>query len=66
VKEDMRGSRLRSKGSFFFSTGKIFGGFSWIVQGSFEFCSREGLVQGHRFAGGFGHGGQDIHMVSWS
>jgi len=20
----------------------------------------------HRFAGGFGHGGQDIHMVSWS
>jgi hypothetical protein len=25
-----------------------------------------GLVQGHRFAGGFGHGGQDIHMISWS
>ena len=22
--------------------------------------------RGHRFAGGFGHGGQDIHMVSWS
>ena len=20
----------------------------------------------HRFAGGFGHGGQDIHMISWS
>jgi hypothetical protein len=25
-----------------------------------------GLFQGHRFAGGFGHGGQDIHMISWS
>ena len=46
--------------------GEIFGRFSGIVQGSFEFCSREGLVQGHRFAGGLGHEGQDIHMVSWS
>jgi len=23
-----------------------FGGFSWICRGDFEFCSREGLVQG--------------------
>jgi hypothetical protein len=41
----------------------IFGGFSWICIGV-EFCSWEGLVQGHSFAGGFGHGGQDIHMIS--
>ena len=24
----------------------IFGGFSWICTGEFDFCSREGLVQG--------------------
>ena len=41
------------------------GGFSWICTGV-EFCSWEGLVQGHRFARGFGHGGQDIHMISLS
>jgi hypothetical protein len=46
--------------------GEFFGGFSWICREGVEFCSREGLVQGHRFAGGFGHGGQDIHMISWS
>ena len=26
----------------------------------------EDIYRGHQFAGGFGHGGQDIHMVSWS
>jgi hypothetical protein len=32
---------------------------SWGVGGKDQY-------RGHRFAGGFGHGGQDIHMVSWS
>jgi hypothetical protein len=32
-----------------------------------EWSSVVGKVQyRHRFAGGFGHGGQDIHMISWS
>jgi hypothetical protein len=32
-----------------------------------ELSSVVGLDQyRHRFAGGFGHGGQDIHMISWS
>ena len=32
-----------------------------------ELSSVVGLDQyKHRFAGGFGHGGQDIHMISWS
>jgi hypothetical protein len=33
----------------------------------FELGSRaKDQYRGHRFVGGFGHGGQDIHMVSWS
>ena len=32
-----------------------------------ELSFGEGLDQYmHRFAGGFGHGGQDVHMISWS
>jgi hypothetical protein len=32
-----------------------------------ELSSVVGLDQyRHQFAGGFGHGGQDIHMISWS
>jgi hypothetical protein len=32
-----------------------------------ELSSVVGLDQyRHWFAGGFGHGGQDIHMISWS
>jgi hypothetical protein len=32
-----------------------------------ELSSVVGLDQyRHRFIGGFGHGGQDIHMISWS
>jgi hypothetical protein len=46
------------------------GGFSWIwgiCWREFELGSRgKDQYRGHRFAGGFGHGGQDIHMVSWS
>jgi hypothetical protein len=49
------------------STGEgelIFGG-SWICREEWSFGV--GLDQyRHRFAGGFGHGGQDIHMISWS
>jgi hypothetical protein len=45
--------------------GIDFGGLSWICREGVEFWS--GKVQyRHRFAGGFGHGGQDIHMISWS
>jgi hypothetical protein len=69
VKGRYEGESLRVEGILLGSGlqfyGGIFGGFSWICTGV-EFCSREGLVQGHRFAGGFGHGGQDIHMISWS
>jgi hypothetical protein len=60
-----RGRRF-TKGDY--STGDWGDGF-W---GSLGFAGRRvssgvgGLVQGHRFAGGFGHGGQDIHMISWS
>jgi hypothetical protein len=48
----------------------FWGGFSgiWgICWREFELGSRgKDQYRGHRFAGGFGHGGQDIHMVSWS
>jgi hypothetical protein len=45
----------------------IFQGSLGFVGSKFEFCSRGRIIiGGHRFAGGFGHGGHDIHMVSWS
>ena len=31
-----------------------------------EFWSGDLMSIGTRVAGGFGHGGQDIHMISWS
>jgi hypothetical protein len=46
--------------------GDCFLGLSWICREG-ELSSGVGLDQyRHRFAGGFGHGGQDIHMISWS
>jgi hypothetical protein len=48
------------------------GDFGGLGGGSLGFAERgvefwSGKVQyRHRFAGGFGHGGQDIHMISWS
>jgi hypothetical protein len=47
--------------------GRLFfmGGSLGLQRG--ELSSVVGLDQyRHRFAGGFGHGGQDIHMISWS
>jgi hypothetical protein len=45
--------------------GIDFWGLSWICREELSFGV--GLDQyRHRFAGGFGHGGQDIHMISWS
>jgi hypothetical protein len=47
---------------------------NWILEGSLGFAQREESLssvvrldhyRGHWFAGGFGHGGQDIHMISW-
>ena len=43
----------------------IFGGSLGLQKGELSFVV--GLDQyRHRFAGGFGHGSQDIHMISWS
>jgi hypothetical protein len=42
-------------------------GFGNWLEREFELGSRaKDQYRGHRFAGGFGQGGQDIHMVSWS
>jgi hypothetical protein len=68
VKEGYEGRRFTEAGRI------ILRGISFL-EGSLGFAQREeslssvvGLDQyrGHRFAGGFGHGGQDIHMISWS
>jgi hypothetical protein len=46
---------------------KFFGGKVSLGLHRGELSSVVGLDQyRHRFAGGFGHGGQDIHMISWS
>jgi hypothetical protein len=64
----MSGGGLRKRGLSFYLD--FWGGFSWIwgiCWREFELGSRgKDQYRGHRFAGGFGHGGQDIHMVSWS
>jgi hypothetical protein len=51
VKEGYERRRFTKEGglSFYF----FFGGFSWICTGEFEFCSREGLVQGAPVCWGF-------------
>jgi hypothetical protein len=51
----MRGGGLRKKGDYHSTWGGDFfwGGFSWICTGEFEFCSREGLVQGAPVCWGF-------------
>jgi hypothetical protein len=50
--------------SFYGRWGIDFGG-SWICREEWSFGV--GLYQsGTGVAGGFGHGGQDIHMISWS
>jgi hypothetical protein len=65
----MSGGGLRKKGDYH-STWILGGGFSWIwgiCWREFELGSRgKDQYRGHQFAGGFGHGGQDILMVSWS
>jgi hypothetical protein len=62
----MRGRGFTKEGDY--HSTFILEGSLGFAEREFEFWSREGSVQyrGHRFAGGFGHGGQDIHMVSWS
>jgi hypothetical protein len=50
--------------------GHSTGGWGWIL-GALGFAERSeilgvGLYQCTGVAGGFGHGGQDIHMISWS
>ena len=48
----------------FWGSDLLYLGIGWR---EFELGSRgKDQYRGHRFAGGFGHGGQDIHMVSWS
>jgi hypothetical protein len=65
----MSGGGLRIWGEDYHSTW-ILGRALWdlgICWREFELGSRaKDQYRGHRFAGGFGHGGQDIHMVSWS
>ena len=53
------------EGEDHFWTGDLWG-LTWICREESGVREWEGLVQGHWFAGGFGHGGQDIHMISWS
>jgi hypothetical protein len=46
-------------------TGDFWRGSGILQRGELSFGV--GLDQyRHRVAGGFGHGGQDIHMISWS
>jgi hypothetical protein len=60
----MSGGGYGGKGSLFY--GNFWGEFSLGLHRG-ELSSVVGLDQyRHRFAGGFGHGGQDIHMISWS
>jgi hypothetical protein len=59
VKEGYEGRRLTEEGLFFWRVLLDF-----LVRG-LEFCSGEDHYGGHRFAGGFGHGGQDSLTVSW-
>jgi hypothetical protein len=64
----MSGGGLRIWGiirlGFFLGRALLDWGICWR---EFELGSRANdQYRGHRFAGGFGHGGQDIHMVSWS
>jgi hypothetical protein len=62
----MRGGGLRRR-DYHSTRDFIVGGvFLYLHIGEFELCNQEGLVQGAPVCGGFGHGGQDIHMVSWS
>jgi hypothetical protein len=64
VKEDMRGEV--TKEGIIILREIFFGGVLLDLQRG-ELSSVVGLDQyRHRFAGGFGHGGQDIHMISWS
>jgi hypothetical protein len=43
-----------------------------LILGALGFAERSGVLEwdcistGTGVAGGFGHGGQDIHMISWS
>jgi hypothetical protein len=43
-----------------------------LILGALGFAERSGFLEwdcistGTGVAGGFGHGGQDIHMISWS
>jgi hypothetical protein len=56
----MSGGGLRKKGDYH-STCFWGRGFSWILGGVLSLSSAigGGSLRGHRFAGGFGHGGQD-------
>jgi hypothetical protein len=56
---DMRGGGLRKRGLFF----KVL--LDLLVE-SLSYVVGKDQYGGHQFVGGFGHGGQDIHMVSWS
>jgi hypothetical protein len=75
VKEDMIGKSLMGEDHSFgrrknfegriYFCGRFFCGDLWCEEFGFGGFS---LIRssGHRFAGGFGHGGQDILTVSWS
>jgi hypothetical protein len=65
VKEGYGGGGGLRRGLRFY--GKFFLGEFSLGLHRGELSSVVGLDQyRHRFAGGFGHGGQDIHMISWS
>ena len=73
VKGGYDGRSLTGRGSSFFWEGKHFGGEReyWFLGLAFLVLWQSSTVfeyhcRGHRVARGFGHGGQDIHMVSWS
>jgi hypothetical protein len=68
----MTGGVLREEGIIFgrrkhFGEGESsgFGGLDFLVL-SWSSAVWEDHYGGHRFAGGFGHGGQDSLTVSWS
>jgi hypothetical protein len=64
VKEEYGGEGGLREG-FYGRWGIDFWGLSWICREELSFGVRLDQYR-HRFAGGFGHGGQDIHMISWS
>jgi hypothetical protein len=61
----MEGKEVDGRGILREIGGLIFGALLDWQGGEWSSVVRK-VQYRHRVAGGFGHGGQDIHMISWS